>query len=240
MRAVLRRHRARLGAELLHRIRERQRQIQVVIRVVVHRAVEDPRDAERQAAGQRIGLTAAAAAHAAAGRIVLRLRHGRGEQRQQVRRVASVERQLEDAFVLHHLADAKRARLDRLRVGGDGDGFLDCAELEDDRDIRIAIHLQDDAGLDRSAESLKRHLETIRPDREVPGRRTGRRSSDTASRLKPVSVCVAVTLAPGSTAPLESLTVPVIWAVACAIAVLRTQKHDDQPAEQRHGVRVSS
>jgi hypothetical protein len=38
--------------------------------------------------------------------------------------------------------------------------------------------------------------------------------------LKPVSVCVAVTLAPGSTPPLESLTVPVIWAVACAIAVL--------------------
>ena len=31
-----------------------------------------------------------------------------------------------------------------------------------------------------------------------------------ADRLNPVSVCVAVTSAPGSTPPLESLTVPVI------------------------------
>ena len=43
--------------------------------------------------------------------------------------------------------------------------------------------------------------------------------SEMASRLKPVSVCVAVTLAPGSTPPLESLIVPVICAVACAITV---------------------
>ena len=84
---------------------------------------------ERQPAGQRIRLAAAAAAHAAAGGIQLRLRHGCGEERQEVRCVAPVEGQLEDAFVLHHLADAQRARLDRLRVGGDRDGFLDCSDL---------------------------------------------------------------------------------------------------------------
>ena len=56
--AVLRRHRARLGAELLQRIGERQRQVQVVVRVVVHRAVEDIGDAERQPARQRVRLAA--------------------------------------------------------------------------------------------------------------------------------------------------------------------------------------
>ena len=38
-------------------------------------------------------------------------------------------------------------------------------------------------------------------------------------RVKPVSVCVAVTVTPGSTAPLSSVTRPVSSAVACAQAM---------------------
>jgi hypothetical protein len=38
-------------------------------------------------------------------------------------------------------------------------------------------------------------------------------------RLKPVSVCVAVTVTPGSTAPLWSVTRPPICAIACANTV---------------------
>ena len=41
-------------------------------------------------------------------------------------------------------------------------------------------------------------------------------ASVTASRRKPVSVCRAITVTPGSTAPLESATVPLICAVAWA------------------------
>src|SRR5919106_187956 len=44
--------------------------------------------------------------------------------------------------------------------------------------------------------------------------------SVTTVRVKPVSVCVTITVTPGSTAPLSSLTVPAIWAVACAHAAL--------------------
>src|SRR5436853_4133765 len=43
-------------------------------------------------------------------------------------------------------------------------------------------------------------------------------SSDTAVRFAPVSVCVAVTSAPGSTAPVWSLTVPLICDVETAWA----------------------
>ena len=212
VRAILRRHRARLGAEFLHGIGERQRQVQVVVRVVVHRAVEDPGHAERQAAGQRIRLAAVAAAHAAARRVELWLRHRSGKQRQQIGRIAAVQRQLHDALVVHHLADAEVARLDRLRVGSDGNGFLYGAKLQRHRHVRIAVDLQHDAGLDGRAEPLQRDIETIGPDREA-GRRNKPSASETTSRLKPVSVCVAVTLAPGSTPPLVSFTVPAIWAV---------------------------
>src|SRR5215471_16715533 len=41
----------------------------------------------------------------------------------------------------------------------------------------------------------------------------------TVDRTIPVSVCVAVMSAPGKTAPLASLTVPLICAVACARAL---------------------
>ena len=45
-------------------------------------------------------------------------------------------------------------------------------------------------------------------------------SSLTASRRKPVSVWIATTVTPGSTPPLESATVPLICAVACAHALV--------------------
>src|SRR4030088_464210 len=52
----------------------------------------------------------------------------------------------------------------------------------------------------------------------MPGNENTPSASVTTSRLNPVSVWVALTLAPGRTPPLESLTVPVISAVACARA----------------------
>src|SRR5262245_66395969 len=45
-------------------------------------------------------------------------------------------------------------------------------------------------------------------------------SSLTALRLAPVAVCVAVTSAPGRTAPVWSFTEPLIWAVACAQVIV--------------------
>jgi hypothetical protein len=41
----------------------------------------------------------------------------------------------------------------------------------------------------------------------------------TTSRRKAVSVCRAATVAPGSTPPPSSTTVPLIWAVLCADAL---------------------
>ena len=166
MHAVLRRQRAGFRLEFLQRVGERQRQVQVVARVVVHRAIEHVAHAERQPAGQRIGLGAAAAAHGAA-REGLHLRHRRRQILQQVGGVASVQRQVEDPLVVHHLADAEAARLDHLRVGLDGDGFGDLAERQGDRHDRVAVHLQHDARLHGGPEPLQRHFELVGADRDA-------------------------------------------------------------------------
>src|SRR6266850_6009038 len=50
----------------------------------------------------------------------------------------------------------------------------------------------------------------------------------TTVRVRPVSVCVAVTSAPGKRAPLWSVTVPLICAVACA----HTAGHDNPTLSQ--------
>ncbi len=55
-----------------------------------------------------------------------------------------------------------------------------------------------------------------------------------ASRFEPVSSLVTVTVAPGTTAPVASLTVPVIWPVAvCALTVLAMPSIASIAAEDR-------
>src|SRR5687768_7965843 len=60
--------------------------------------------------------------------------------------------------------------------------------------------------------------------------------SVTAVRVAPVSVCVAVTVTPGSTPPLSSVTRPASSAVACAQAappVVRTINAATEKARRR-------
>src|SRR5688572_2944568 len=54
-------------------------------------------------------------------------------------------------------------------------------------------------------------------------------SSVTAPRLVPVAVCVAVTSAPGRTAPDWSFTEPLIWAVACAHVIVAPNDKQANP-----------
>ena len=74
---------------------------------------------------------------------------------------------IEDAFLFDHLADAgaphvheRRGRLHRHRL-------LEIADGQDRVDSRCAAHLQHDARLDVSAESLQRHLQPVRAGRQI-------------------------------------------------------------------------
>ena len=59
------------------------------------------------------------------------------------------------------------ARLDEWRRRLDGHRFLERAELQLDRDHRIAVDLQHDAGLHVGAEAGERRFEAIRSNRQV-------------------------------------------------------------------------
>ena len=134
--AVAGRRGARFELELLQRVGEGQRQVQVVVRVVVGGAVEHVGDAKALTAGDG---NRAPALHAAAGGVERRLRHRRARQRDQVHRVAAVERQRLDALVLDHLADARAARFDQRRGGLHGHRLGDLAERERDVDLGVGV-----------------------------------------------------------------------------------------------------
>ena len=173
--AVLRRQRARLDLELLERVGKRQREIQVVVRIVVRRAVEQIRDAVRLAAGDREREPALRAAEAAARRVQLRLRDDRRQVLHEVGGISSVQRQLEDPLVVHHLADAHVARFDQRRFGLDEHRLFDRAERQLHVDHRIVVHPQHDAGPRVRLEPLKIHFQLVRTDRQARNRvRPGR------------------------------------------------------------------
>ena len=96
-----------------------------------------------------------------------------------------------------------------------------------------ARHLQDDAGLDVGAESLQRHLQSIRARSARFDSMYGAAPSVTSLRVKPVSVCVAVTVTPGSTAPLSSVTRPLNCAVdSCANATVLVRRRPNSSETQ--------
>jgi len=53
----------------------------------------------------------------------------------------------------------------------------------------------------------------------------------TTERVNPVSVSLAVTSTPGNTAPLWSMTVPLIWAVDCAQTIDEQLQSNQIPAK---------
>ena len=164
MHPALRRQGAGLRLELLQRVREWQRKVQVVAWIVVHGPVQHVCHAERQSAAQRVGLPAVAAAHHAACKD-LHLRHRRRQILQEVCRVPPVQRQVEDAPVVHHLADAEVSRFDHLRVRLNGDRFGHRAERQRDGNDLAAVDLQHDTRLHGGPEALQHHFELIGADR---------------------------------------------------------------------------
>jgi hypothetical protein len=58
--------------------------------------------------------------------------------------------------------------------------------------------------------------------------------------MRPVSVCVAVTSTPGSTAPLESVTTPLICAVDCAETTVQVRAERNKPANTQTLIRPTN
>ncbi len=85
----------------------------------------------------------------------------------QLNGVATLERQRLDLFVIDDRADGRIARLDERRGRFDRHRFLHAAQLQRDRDHRVAVDLQHDSGLREGAEAGEHGLEAIRSERQI-------------------------------------------------------------------------
>jgi hypothetical protein len=79
----------------------------------------------------------------------------------------TVEGQLDDLLVGHHLPDARIPRFHQRGARFHRDRFFELAELERDVQRGIRIHLQHDPGLHVGPEALKRGFEAVGADRQV-------------------------------------------------------------------------
>ena len=188
MHAVLRVLRAGLDPELLHRIGKRQRQVQAVVRVVVHRAVEQVRHAERLAAGDRDAAARACRLAARPGLPVSTARAGEHDRALPTLRPSSGSASTASLSMTAPIAG--------LRVSTSGAAastvtVSSSAPSAAHRDHRIAVDLQDDAGLHVGPESRQRRFEAIRVRSAGSAACTIQSRRSPPSRRKPVSVCVS-------------------------------------------------
>ena len=131
-----------LDAELLQRVGVRHRVGCVVVVVVVRSAVEHVVDRVAARAARRDGLHA-------------RIRRAReqvaavgqhpGHELEQVRRIAPVERQLLEPFLIDDGLQGARHRVDRARLTGHGEGLGDRADLEPDVQAHLVVHADEHA-----------------------------------------------------------------------------------------------
>jgi hypothetical protein len=194
-----RRQAATRHAELLERIRERERQVAEVVGTVVRGAIELVLDAVAEAPRHRDADAAGRAERGHAPGV-----HGRPREHDQVRDVPALQRQLDDLLLLDDLVDPRAADVDERRLRRDGDRLLDVAERELRVDDRVGVDLEHDARLDVRPERLGASPPACRDRAAGSGMVHAPDSSETTVRVNPVSVWVAVTVAPGSTRPLSS------------------------------------
>ena len=197
---------AGLDAEFLQRVRKREALVLLEIRVRVARAVEPVgvlpltgavgRDAHR--AGDGFGRLVADRAH-----------HRARNQRLQPRNFAARDRQLDDARVIDDLGNGRGADVHLRRLTRHRDRLRQLTEFERDGQGQALIGRQHDAFPPERAESHKLGRNRI-------ARWTQRRKTVAPVRTRhgclrePRAASVAVTVAPGITPPLLSVTTPLI------------------------------
>ena len=118
---------AGLNTELLQRFREWEGQVFVLVQIGVARAVQSKRHREclRAVRAQPQG-----ARDRLAGFRADRRDDGAGDERRQFRRVAPIERQLDDARVVDDFAQRRRRQVNVCGLAGDADCLTELAELE--------------------------------------------------------------------------------------------------------------
>ncbi len=167
----------------------------------------------------------------------VRRRHSRNQERQ-IQEVAAVHRQALDFCLWHGARDLASCRFEEGSVACDGDARVQSRQREHHRDV--------EGGTDRGLEDSGAVGESVQRESSasyVPTLRYGKRNRPsefvTVSAVTFVSVCRALTWAPGTTAPCGSVTRPLTLAklIASCARASRNRRHgaagrDDQTAIQ--------
>src|SRR6266481_1280843 len=142
MLSVLGRYRAGFYLELLQGIGKRQGKIRIAEGIVMSSSIQEERQAIIQTAtdGNKIRRPGPCRS------LITTSDRGAGKNNQ-IRNLAPIERQLQDAHVIDHLADTRAPRLDQSRICLDLDLFTNLADLQADVDDWITADLQNDARL---------------------------------------------------------------------------------------------
>ena len=85
----------------------------------------------------------------------------------QIGNASPIQRKLQDADIVHDLADTRAPRLHQGGIRLNIDFIGNLSHLKNRVDCRIAVHLQSDPGRHVCAEARQRCFESIRPYRQV-------------------------------------------------------------------------
>ena len=156
---ALRRESASLDLELLQRIWKWERQVIAVIRIVMCDPIQNVPRGPADAAGD--GHVRPAFDDPTVGGRCCCV-NGRAGKNDQVRHFTPVQRQLQDSCVLDHLPDTCGPHFHQGCVGSNLDLIGHLANLKDEVDYCIAVHLQHDSGLNKRTKTLQTRLQAVR------------------------------------------------------------------------------
>ena len=165
MEAILGRQSTGFDLELLQSIWKGKRQIQIVIGIVVVGSVQAIREPGLHSTGDlnndgRIVSTAWI-------QRALRRRGCHSRQQDQLGDLSPIQRQLQHASVVDHLADARVACFHERGIGLHFDGFRNLSHFHQDIQHGIASDLEHDSRSHITAKARQCRLQPIRTDREI-------------------------------------------------------------------------
>ena len=126
-----------------------------------------------------------------------------GRQERQLGVAAAEQRQVAHLALVDHAADVGRLRLQQLGAAGDGHFLGQRADAQLQIDLRAVCTLTRNARRDRALEALQLGGHRVDADAQA-GEHELAAVVGHGRRCTPVPSCVAVTVTPGSTAPLSS------------------------------------
>src|SRR5262245_7004474 len=158
---ILRGQSIHFNFELLKRVRERQRQIQIVFRIAVRPSVQQVVQAAVHSAAD-LNHNGGIVSDTRIKRVV-RCRNRSPSEKDQLRWITAIQRQLQNTLVVDDISHAGTARFGKSGIGLDFHLVRDLSDFKDGIHDRIRSNLQNDSGLYVRLKTRQSSLDRVRP-----------------------------------------------------------------------------